>query len=609
MSQTDFQPVQISDFGLGLMTRQEPQKIPLGAASDLKNVVFDSGGAVGPRQGFAIFGNETAGVGEILFGDTYIRRDGFEIPIAGFDDGSTVTLRWYSSVSNTWELLKSGWTTNKRASIYSFNTSSVDAVRISNGTDNVLGWTGAVTNLNGALAGGEATITVDDTTNFPATGTLIIGSTINVTYTGKTATTFTGCSNTPAAADNAGVAILPTEPSLTGTSNPLGRIVVSGQQRAWVAGYDTTGSTLLVSKIVASGGPDNFAFSTTRVPGEGGLHDFVDKYGGPITSLYFKDGTLLVFKRHAIMTYTLQQEDVSTNEFPVEKALIQGLDVGSICHGATTGAYNDVFFVSKKGGIRSLRRTIETGGQQIFDSIDMTKEIKPTIQNYDFSESAGIFFDQKFLLACKNTSAAASNNRVLVYDYVTGGWSIWFMSVNCWFIFDGQLRFGASSGLNCYTMFSGYEDTTGIPIEAFWRSGYLDQHVGKLEESTFMYLEGHISTGTTLNIFINYDDGGRTVQITKTISGSLSNPYILAGSSPTFGSYSIGTNPFGGLFGAEIAAGELNRFRVYLTLNTNVRYHNFDIVIGSSQTGGKWKLVNIGFDSRPVDEIPKSLKV
>lgn len=603
---SDFQPVQISDFGKGLVSRLEPQKIPLGAASDLKNVVFDSGGAVGPRKGFTIFGQETAGTGKILSAQTYIRRDGVEIPLRLKDDGSTVTIQWYSSVSGNWELLKSGWTTAKRASIYSFNTSAVDAVRISNGTNNVLGWTGLITNLNGALSGGEATINVDSTAGFAATGTLIIGSTINVTYTGITATSFTGCSNTPAAADNAGVAILPTEPSLTGTSNPLGRIVESGQQRAWVAGYDTTGSTLLVSKITL---PDNFAFSTPRIPGEGGLHDFVDKYGGPITSLAFKDGTLIVWKQHAIITYILQQEDVSTNEFPVEKTIIQGIDVGAISHWATTPAYNDIFFVSKKGGVRSLRRTVETNGQQIFDSIDMTKDIKPTIENYDFSDAAGVFHDQKFLLACKSTTAQASNNRVLVYDYVTQGWSVWYMNVNCWFVFAGELRFGTSSGRNCYTLNDGYEDTAGIPIEAFWRSGYMDQHVGKLEESTFMYLEGHISTGTTLNIYLNYDDGGRTVQIAKSINGSTSNPYILTGSSPSFGSYSVGTNPFGGLFGTEIAAGDLNRFRVYLTLNTNVRYHNMDIVIGSLQTGGQWKLVNIGFDSRPVDEIPKSLKV
>ena len=42
------------------------------------------------------------------------------------------------------------------------------------------------------------TITVDTTAGFPSSGTLKIGTT-EVTYTGLTSTTFTGCSGTPAA--------------------------------------------------------------------------------------------------------------------------------------------------------------------------------------------------------------------------------------------------------------------------------------------------------------------------------------------------------------------------------------------------------------------------
>ena len=47
------------------------------------------------------------------------------------------------------------------------------------------------TQLNGALAKTVTTITVDSTTGFPTTGTIVIG-TEQMTYTGVTATTFTG---------------------------------------------------------------------------------------------------------------------------------------------------------------------------------------------------------------------------------------------------------------------------------------------------------------------------------------------------------------------------------------------------------------------------------
>ena len=52
------------------------------------------------------------------------------------------------------------------------------------------------TNLSTLLSGGisdtDTTITVDSTTNFEAVGTITIGNE-NITYTGKTSTTFTGC--------------------------------------------------------------------------------------------------------------------------------------------------------------------------------------------------------------------------------------------------------------------------------------------------------------------------------------------------------------------------------------------------------------------------------
>jgi hypothetical protein len=68
--------------------------------------------------------------------------------------------------------------------------------------------TSPATLINGSQAFPRATITADDTSDFPNSGTdlIIDGVTGYVTYTGKTATTFTGCSGgTGTAADNANV--------------------------------------------------------------------------------------------------------------------------------------------------------------------------------------------------------------------------------------------------------------------------------------------------------------------------------------------------------------------------------------------------------------------
>jgi len=66
-----------------------------------------------------------------------------------------------------------------------------DQVLVARG-EKVFKGTGATTLLNGAVLVGDTTLTVDSTTGFSPTGTLLIG-TEQITYTGVTATTFTGC--------------------------------------------------------------------------------------------------------------------------------------------------------------------------------------------------------------------------------------------------------------------------------------------------------------------------------------------------------------------------------------------------------------------------------
>jgi hypothetical protein len=77
--------------------------------------------------------------------------------------------------------------------------------------------------LNGAINSAVTTITVDDTTYFPASGELIVESE-RITYTGKTGTTFTGCtrgangSTAASHADNVVVKIFGKEVSFDNTN-------------------------------------------------------------------------------------------------------------------------------------------------------------------------------------------------------------------------------------------------------------------------------------------------------------------------------------------------------------------------------------------------------
>lgn len=97
----------------------------------------------------------------------------------------------------------------------------------------------ATTNLDGALTDSATTITVDSTTGFPTTDSVIVIGSERIFYTGTTATTFTGCtrgyddSTAAAHSDNAPVAFKVTAKFLQDVKGALsvaGRIYSTSDQ-------------------------------------------------------------------------------------------------------------------------------------------------------------------------------------------------------------------------------------------------------------------------------------------------------------------------------------------------------------------------------------------
>ena len=205
MAEATFAPLVISEFSGGWVTNldRESDALRPNESPDLENVVFDGQGSFAVRKGYQLMGNRLTSAGSILRLWTFRR--------AIIDDEILIrqraqTLEYYHTGTLQWETLPhvGTITTNTKVGFANYTSSSdtVDYVYFCDGSGIALQrWDGAFTMLDGALAGGEGTITVDSTTGFLSAGTLDVGGT-SVTYTGKTATTFTGCVGTPVAADN-----------------------------------------------------------------------------------------------------------------------------------------------------------------------------------------------------------------------------------------------------------------------------------------------------------------------------------------------------------------------------------------------------------------------
>jgi len=210
------------------------------------------------------------------------------------------------------------------------------------------------------------TITVDDTTNFPSTGKIIIGEEI-ISYTGKTSTTFTGCirgsSNTTATyhLDNAVVKNDFSPLSVTeGEFKPSCGTGAYG--RIWAGGVEEEKDVLHYSSIL-----DGDDFTLYSGGGSIDLKKVWDK--DDIIAIAPFYGQLAVFGKNNIAIY--ESPDVIGNIRLNE--VIKG--IGCVARDSVQAIGDDLVFLSNTG-LRSLARTSEKDKVPL---TDISKNIKDTI--------------------------------------------------------------------------------------------------------------------------------------------------------------------------------------------------------------------------------------
>lgn len=604
MASIKYNPIEYNKFGRGMITVFEPAIIPDDACVYAQNVEIGADGSIAPRKGKVIFGNYTSGTEMVSDTHTSRRRDGLDIPLRIRQDGSNGVLEFYYGA--TWNVLYSGFTSDLTTAFADYVTSTYDRVYISNDTDSNREWNMAVTLLTADASAGASTLTVSSTTGFDSSGTVELGGE-TVTYTGVTSTTFTGVTGVTASRSS-GDAI--GQSTAANGSLVKGSILLVKDGHLTIAGISDKGPTMYLSSVTD---PEDFTNSSPRLAGEGDIEDFPEQ-GGPITSVHEKDKWWVVFKEDLIRLFTLEPTTSSAGtggaeEVPITKMVTRHPDAGAVNHKGTVVADNEVFFVSKKGGLRSLNSTLNDNSISELEVKDYFDVIRPTIEDYDFTSAATVYFDKKVLVSCKTSSDESVNNSVIVYDMRTSGIVIYKgWNVSSWFVYNRKLYFGSSADPNTYEAFSNYTDTLGTTTESavdtIWRSKRFS--FGKMsqqKEVDLIYVEGLINGVTELEVTIRYDEEGSRGQIVKTILGT--GPYVTATGSNELGVNELGLEPFGG----SLAGEQLDRFRVYLTLPNEYSLYNLDIQFRSNTAGARWKVTNFSVNPVLQEEPPAHLKL
>lgn len=150
-------------FKKGLWLLEDDSDTPFGSARSMMNVIITDRGGIAPRPGTALLGTYNPTIKPIrgLFNFTKSLGSA-EILLKSYD---TKLEYYHNTFGEDWNLLKGGFTTDQEFGFTTslVNTENEDFVYFCNRFESYQRWLGAVTQLNGALVGGETSIIVDST--------------------------------------------------------------------------------------------------------------------------------------------------------------------------------------------------------------------------------------------------------------------------------------------------------------------------------------------------------------------------------------------------------------------------------------------------------------
>lgn len=178
--------IDLQDFKLGLKVIEDSTKAPLGSARECVNMLISDRGGISKRPGTQLLGtyNSTASGTKGLY--TYTKSgEVVQIPLKAY---GTVTEYYHPDLLD-WKRLEGSFTSGEEWGFkeHLVNTENEDYLYFCNRTEPYRRWSGAYTQLNGALVGAESTITVDgvlkDDVYYSGTASAVTTTTIDVSTT------------------------------------------------------------------------------------------------------------------------------------------------------------------------------------------------------------------------------------------------------------------------------------------------------------------------------------------------------------------------------------------------------------------------------------------
>ncbi len=577
----------------GLVTYIDPEKVKPGSATAGYNVSFNYGDIISNRQlGYQPYPSNTSAsmaTDPIISQHTFRKRDGSNLMMRS----QTTIMEYFDETSKAWVTIKGGFTASQRFGYTDFNinTDQHSYVYFCNAVEDMYKWTGNITNLTQALHNGDSTVHVTDTTGFSASGNLTISGTSTPYSAIGSSTTFTLTSPWGGATIANGTGITETPADVSGA--PKGNILTNYSNRIFIAGIIATPQAVYFSTYGDADTYTNAALVTSSTATDPGIFNLAEG-GGGVVGFTRDEQALYIVKPNIVYVVTLSDSFYSLE--PLKPFDGKSQTTGGIATRCIFANGNGSVIITPDNRILNLTRIQTIDYPQL---IPISDDIFPTVDALDFTNAAGITFQQKMYIAC-STEKGGQNDTVLVYNTQV---KLWETPVTGWNVQDWQiynngvdgdrLFFGSNNSTNTY-------EVTTTPMDGDFdvsSNVIMNQETfGDPAEQKFIdnfYVEGYITENTDpLTISLFFNDKGYTQILTATIAGTNTDLLFSTNNANVFG-----FNPFGlEVFGSDSGGAGKKKFRLY-TKNTlrNIPFYNISVGFSSDGANQDWSVLVYAF--------------
>ena len=489
--------------------------------------------------------------------------------------------------------------------------------------------------LTVAAGSSDTTITVDDGTYFPATGSLILqasgGSPVYATYTSVTGNVITLSGALGTAVANGGAV---TFQLLDATNLKKGNILAKSNGRLQISGVIGDEATIFGSVKDA---PEDFSTDGTAT---GGYFENIPEGNGGITSLVDFGEYILATKSDSAYKIDLTTEassDLSSTKLVVNKTpVFSDSSLGPITNASSIKKNNDLLFATLTEGLFSLTPGSTGSITQVEPNL-ISSNIYRLYKGLNFTLARAVAWNQFVFWSCATNTVS---DTVLVLDLLkstTKGKYVWTRfdnwGVQDWLVYNDStgenLYFGNRVDGNIYQTFAAdyvdMEQGSGkIPYACSFTSKRFDygfspvqlgqpensramisyfSHPDKIKVADKMHIQGYITTTGTLYIDIMYNENGKFFVLTKSISGT--DPLVTQATTTALAMVMLGIPMMGsGSIGDLSSLGFIN---MYIPLPIGIGFTNIQFKFYTSDPGVHWGITGFAYNGILKDAIPPNL--